>query len=150
MNRRTLTTLSGVLLAQLVFAASAVAEGRVHTVKMWTDGKLKYYAPDFLRVEIGDTVRFVNMSGSHNTESIKGMVPEGVPRWNSKLKETFDLKITREGVYGYKCTPHYTKGMVGLIVAGDPKVNLAQAQAVKTPKKAREAFGFLFAEIEPQ
>ncbi|MEM7303268.1 MAG: pseudoazurin [Pseudomonadota bacterium] len=129
-------------------SARAQSEGKIHIVNMWTDSSFKYYAPDYLRVKVGDTVRFVNKTGSHNTQSIKGMVPEGVPAWNSKLKETFDLKITKEGVYGYKCTPHYAMGMVGVIIAGDPNVNLTKARTVNTPKKAKALFDEFFSKIE--
>lgn len=147
MKRRAFGALALASLTLFPISTWAQEKGKVHVVKMWTDGSLKYYIPDYLKVEVGDTVRFVNKSGNHNTESISGMIPKDAPAWNSKLNQTFDLKIQHEGVYGYKCTPHYTKGMVGLIVAGDPGVNLAEAQAVKTPRKAKEMFDMLFAQI---
>ncbi|KIC38975.1 hypothetical protein RA27_17505, partial [Ruegeria sp. ANG-R] len=61
-----------------------------------------------------------------------------------KLRKTFDLQLNTEGVYGYKCTPHYQKGMVGLIVVGNPSGNLTQAMSVKTPAGAQMVFDSLF------
>ncbi|MEM7671084.1 MAG: plastocyanin/azurin family copper-binding protein [Pseudomonadota bacterium] len=129
-------------------AGVARAAGKTHDVRMWSDGGLKYYMPDFLRVEIGDTVRFVNKSGHHNTESVPGMIPESAQPWFSEIDETFELVIEHEGVYGYKCTPHYEKGMVGLIVAGDAGVNLAAAEAVETPEQAHAMFARLFKKLK--
>lgn len=90
-----------------VQSAIAVAEPKTHTVEMITDKGQKIFAPMYLKVAVGDTVRFVNASTNHNTESMRGMIPEGAARWNSKLEKTFDLKVTHEGVYAYRCTPHY-------------------------------------------
>ena len=44
---------------------------------------------------------------------------------NENIKIQFDI----EGVFGYKCTPHYILGMVGLIVVGNPSSNLDKAKA---------------------
>ena len=146
MNRRE----AGLALLAAAFGpklAMAQATPKTHVVKMWSDGGMKYYMPDFLKVAVGDTVQFVNMSGRHNTESVDGMIPEGTTPWNSQLEQTFELKITQPGVYGYKCTPHFAMGMVGIIVAGDAPANLVQAQSVKTPKKAKAVFDRLFAKV---
>lgn len=131
-----------------LFWAAAFAQSQTHTVQMISEGKDKIFVPDFLIVDVGDTVRFVNVSGHHNTESIKGMIPEGVKRWKSKIDQTFYLKITHEGVYGYKCTPHYNQRMVGLIVAGDPVVNLEAARGAKMPPLVKELMDILFSEAD--
>ena len=116
------------------------AQGKVHVVEMKKD----IFVPDFLEVALGDTVRFVNVNGSHNSESIPGMIPSGVTAWRSRLRQDFELQVDQPGVYGYKCTPHYSKGMVGLIVARDPAVNLQAAQSVSNPRRAQAVFDRLF------
>lgn len=131
--------MAGVALSRPTFAQQTV-----HIVEM-RSGNI--YVPEYLEVAVGDLVRFVNVSGGHNSESIAGMIPEGAQRWKSRLRETFDLEINQVGVYGYKCTPHYSRGMVGLIVAGDPTVNLEAAKSVKTPQRAAAVFERLFAQI---
>ncbi|MEM7377013.1 MAG: pseudoazurin [Pseudomonadota bacterium] len=146
MNRRTLLTLSTLTLTAL-WANAPRATERIHTVGMWTEGAHKFYDPAFIRAQVGDAVRFINISGHHNTESIRGMLPDGVSPWNSALDTTFDLTLTHEGVYGYKCTPHYEKAMVGLIVVGDASVNADSARAVVHPEAAQAAFDALFSRV---
>ena len=51
------------------------------------------------------------------------MLPEGAQSWNGGLNEELVVKFDKEGVYGYKCTPHYILGMVGLVVVGDGSSN---------------------------
>ncbi|MEM7269396.1 MAG: pseudoazurin [Pseudomonadota bacterium] len=130
-------------LALTVLAGPVLAAGKTHIVEMITEPGAKIFVPDLLKVEVGDKVQFVNLSGHHNTESIDGMIPDGAEAWISDIDETFTIKITHEGVYGYKCTPHYENGMVGLIVAGDATVNLEQAKTVENPTRARLLFEIL-------
>jgi pseudoazurin len=104
------------------------------------------FEPDFVKAEIGDTVRFVPVDKGHNAEGIKGMLPEGVKIFKGKINEELVLTLDAEGVYGIKCTPHYSMGMVMLVVAGAP-VNLEEAKAVKHPGKARTVFEAIFAAV---
>ena len=53
------------------------------------------------------------------------------------MSKDLSVTFTTEGVYGYKCMPHYAMGMVGLIVVGDPSANIETAAAAKLPGKAR-------------
>ncbi|MEM9604990.1 MAG: pseudoazurin [Pseudomonadota bacterium] len=146
MNRRTMLTLSTLTLTAL-YASPTRASDRLHTVGMWTEGAHKFFDPAFIRAQVGDVIRFINISGHHNTESIGGMLPDGVSPWNSALDATFDLTLTHQGVYGYKCTPHYEKAMVGLIVVGDASVNAERARAVVHPEAAQAAFDGLFSRL---
>ena len=144
MNRRTALKLLTASVASLAVTKPSFAAPQTHIVEM---KKGNLFTPPLLHVNVGDTVRFVNVSGSHNSESIPGMIPAGVKPWKSRIRKTFDLTIDQEGVYGYKCTPHYAKAMVGLIVAGNPAVNLAEAKAAKNPPRAQAVFDKLFAQI---
>jgi pseudoazurin len=98
-------------------------------------------------VAVGDVVRFVPEVPGHDCRSIAGMVPEGAPGWKGKLSQEVTAAITLPGVYGYKCVPHYGMGMVGLLVAGNPSINLAAARAFRHPGKAAKAFESLLAEL---
>ncbi|MEM9063594.1 MAG: plastocyanin/azurin family copper-binding protein [Pseudomonadota bacterium] len=143
MKRRSFV--AGIAASVSAFSASrSFAGGKLHVVEMITEDGQKLFSPDLLKVDVGDEVQFINVSGNHNTESVEGMIPDGAEPWLSELRETFTVKITHEGVYGYKCTPHLKNGMVGVIVAGDPTVNLAEARAVKTSRRADELFGILY------
>jgi pseudoazurin len=79
----------------------------------------------------GDTVRFTGMAG-HDTQTVEGMIPEGAKPWASKLgEEGFVATLDKEGAWIFKCNPHMTTGMVGVVVVGDarPPVNRAALDA---------------------
>lgn len=118
------------------------AEHEVQMLNKGTSGVM-VFEPAFVRAEPGDTIRFVPTDKSHNAESVKGMLPEGVDAFKGKINEEVVLTVEQEGVYGIKCTPHYGMGMVALISVGEP-VNAEEAQAVKHPGKAKAHFAELF------
>ena len=78
-------------------------------------------------------------------EAVKGMLPEGVETFKSKMNEEFVLTVEQDGVYGVKCAPHYGMGMVALIVAGEPG-NVDEAKTAKHPGKAKKVFEELLAQ----
>ena len=45
----------------------------------------------------------------------------------------------KEGVYGYKCTPHYILGMVGLVVVGSSSSNLDVAKSFAIAEESKFA-----------
>src|SRR5262245_52144069 len=69
--------------------------------------------------------------------------PRGADAFKSKMNEEFSVTVHQEGVYGVKCAPHYSMGMVALIVVGQP-INADEAKAVKHVGKAKTAFSELF------
>lgn len=142
--------LLGMLFVIMAFGSAAgVASATDFEVKMLNKGEdgIMVFEPSFVQAQHGDTVHFLAVDKGHDVESIKGMLPEGVAPFKAKMNENFDLTVTAEGVYGIKCTPHYSMGMVALIIAGDPSSNLAAARTVKNPKKAQERFDAGFAKI---
>lgn len=139
----------GMVLAVAAFGAGVASAADVE-IQMLNKGEsgVMVFEPAFVQVQPGDTVHFVPTDKSHDVESVKGMIPEGVEAFKGKMNEAFDLTATAEGVYGVKCTPHFAMGMVALIVVGDPSSNLEAAQTVKNPKKAQERFDAAFAQIQ--
>jgi len=118
-------------------------------VKMLNKGETgsMIFEPAFLLAKIGDTVTFVPTDKGHNVESIKGMLPDGVKRFKSKLNKEFTINLEQEGLYGVKCTPHYAMGMIALIQVGNA-ANLDKVLAVKQRGKAKKRFTRLFAQIQ--
>jgi pseudoazurin len=98
-------------------------DSQVHIV---TAQGLKY-APLVIVIALGDTVAWENMS-SHDTQAMEGLVPEGSEMWHSAMGENFQRTFMQEGIYIYKCTPHWGAAMGGVIIVGKP-VNL---EAIKT------------------
>ena len=108
------------------------------------------FIPAVLKIKAGDTVKFISKQKGHNTESMKGMIPEGAEKWKSKISKDFEITFDKPGIYGYRCTPHYTLGMVGiLIVDGEGwDANLEAARAVKQRGKAKKIFKGLWEQVD--
>ena len=100
-----------------------------HTIKMLSssNGQMMVFEPPVLKINAGDTVTWKATNPGHNTASINEMSPDQSLQWDGKINEEIKITFTKEGVYGYKCTPHYILGMVGVIAVGDDMSNLSAA-----------------------
>ena len=118
-----------------------VANAEEHVVQMLNKGEKgsMVFQPDFVKAAPGDTVKFVPTDKTHNAEIIPGRIPDGAEPFKGKPSEEITVTLTKEGVYGVRCAPHYGMGMVALIVVGKP-VNLEAAKAVKQVGKAKTVF----------
>ena len=134
-------------LAALALTAVSPSHAAEVTIKMVDEGPngTMDFEPNFVKIAPGDTVKFVATNQGHNVETIKGMAPEGTPVIKSPIGKDETITFDKEGVYGFKCTPHYTMGMVALVVVGSKLDNLDAAKEVKTNKKSKERFEPLFA-----
>ena len=93
------------------------------TINMWTvspQGKINVFEPTFLKIKSGDSVAFIQKQKWHNSQSIKNSIPKGVQKWKSKLGDDITILFEKEGIYAYKCQPHISVGMAGLIQVGAP------------------------------
>ncbi|WP_201861212.1 pseudoazurin [Microvirga soli] len=133
----------GALVAALGFAGAATAaEVEVKMLNKGTEGVM-VFEPALVKINPGDTVKFVASDKGHNVETVDGMLPEGGQKFVGKINEEVAITFDKPGVYGYKCKPHYGMGMVGMIVVGEP-TNADQAKAATHPGKAKQAFANLF------
>jgi len=109
-----------IALAEIAVAASPAAakEWRVAMVNRGADGTMDF-TPAFLRIAPGDTVRFVAQDKSHNAESIRELTPAGGTLFKGAMNQDAVVKFTKPGLYGYKCLPHFTMGMVGIVEVGN-------------------------------
>jgi len=142
-----LKTSMAAVLATLFLGSLAVAE--TFEIKMLNKGEAgqMVFEPAFLSANVGDTISFIPASKGHNVETIKDMLPEGAEQFKSKLSKEFSVTLTAEGIYGIKCTPHYSMGMIALIQVGSP-VNLDTAKSVKHKGKATKRFDTLFEQVQ--
>ena len=129
-------TLFAVMLA---IALPAMSED--HTVEMLSssNGEMMVFKPAVLKIQPGDTVTWKATNPGHNTASIDAMTADNSLQWNGKINEELTITFTEEGVYGYKCTPHYILGMVGIIAVGDNLENLANASEVAAAEEKKFA-----------
>jgi pseudoazurin len=132
--------------AALLSAPAAAAD---ITVKMLTQGKagMMVFEPAFVKAKVGDTVHFVPTNPSHNAELIKEIVPNGVAPQSGGMNKEFTLKLTAPGLYGVKCKPHYSMGMVALVQAGAKPANLAAARAAVLPGLAAKRMAPMLAMV---
>ena len=133
-------------LAALLLASAAYADSfDVLMLNKGAEGAM-VFEPAFVKAAVGDTVTFISTDKGHNAEGIKGMLPEGVKGFKSAMGKDYVLTLTAEGLYGVKCTPHLSMGMVALIQAG-AAVNKDGVMAVELKGKAKSRFEPLLAQI---
>ena len=71
-----LSTVALAAVTLLTASSAMAAEFEVKMLNKSPDGQVMAFDPPFLRVQPGDTVRFVPTDKGHDAESIPGMVPE--------------------------------------------------------------------------
>jgi len=107
------------------------------------------FAPGFVRIAPGDTVRFVPKDKSHNAESLPQLTPQGAAKFKGAINQELVVRFDKPGLYGFKCLPHLFMGMVGLIQVGAP-VNRAAvvAEVAKLPPVARKRMTAYLAQVK--
>ena len=145
---RKLTTMATAAILLTIAGAAAAAEVEVKMLNKGAEGAM-VFEPALVKIEPGDTVKFIATDKGHNAESIKGMLPADATPFVGKNNESIAVTFDKPGAYGVKCLPHYGMGMVALIVVGTPG-NLAEAKAVAQPGKAKQAFASLFEKVPTQ
>ena len=133
------TVIAAMAIVGFAVAPALAADFEVHMLNKGAAGAM-VFEPAFVQIQPGDTVTFVPTDKSHNVETIKDMLPEGVEAFKSKVNEAYAVTFDVAGVYGIKCTPHFAMGMVGLIFVGEELANLDAVKAAKMPKKVGERF----------
>ncbi len=85
------------------------------------------FNPKVLFINPGDSVKWVRMT-AHDSVSIGGLIPEGAEHWKFAIGENGNVTLNNQGIYIYKCNPHYAMGMSAAIIVGEP-VNIEQVKA---------------------
>ena len=145
---RNAITLAAVIALMTFAGAAAAAEVEVKMLDKGADGVM-VFEPALVKIEPGDSVKFIASSKGHNAETIKGMLPDGATPFVGKINQEIAVTFDKPGVYGVKCLPHYGMGMVALVVVGAP-VNKDEAMAVTHPGKAKQVFATLFGKLPAQ
>lgn len=121
-------------IAMMLMATTAFAEQ--HVVEMLNNGDdgMMVFSPGYLKVQKGDTVKFLATDAGHN--SVSSYTPDGAVAWTGAINEEITVTMDKEGVYIYECTPHLALAMVGVIQVGDA-ANLDAAQSAAGEMKAK-------------
>jgi pseudoazurin len=137
------------LAQRFVFACFAQAAAQDYQVRMLSQGidGMMQFDPQLLKIAPGDTVHFTATDQGHNVQSLDGMIPEGAKPFRGDIGQNLTVTFNVPGIYGYRCTPHGTLGMVGLLVVGKP-VNEASAKTAAMPGAAGRVFAKLFQTLD--
>ncbi len=127
MAKRLLRLTALCLVALLVFAPAAWAQGQEVTVRMEDN----FFSPAEITVEPGTTVTWVQSgSNPHTTTSYDGL-------WDSGIIEggtdgSFSFTFDEPGTYEYFCIPHEDLGMVGTVTVSGTASPTATATGTAT------------------
>lgn len=108
-----------IALLTTVSVLSFTVYAKHYDVKLLTTddkGQNMVMSPGFLKISPGDTVTFIPADPSHNVESLS--IPKKAKSFSSKMGKVFSHTFDENGVYLYKCTPHFALGMLGVIQVG--------------------------------
>jgi len=154
----TMTRRDGLRMIGAATAAAAIgvpmrasAEATTHEVMMLNkhpeNREPMVFHPAVVRAMPGDIIKFIPEDRGHSVQSEEEMLPEGAEGWASKINEEFEVTVEAEGAYGYICKPHYTTGMVGLLLVGNVE-NLDAIKEAKHRGRAKKRFEEYFAQAE--
>lgn len=113
------------------------------------------FDPEGLRIEPGETLRWLNMGDFHTTTAFHPdhadlvggdlplRIPEDADPWHSGMLgltagSRFEHTFQVSGVHDYLCQPHYNFGMVGRVVVGEPRSGPGTLPLDGLPEAARE------------
>ena len=128
-----------------MLSRSALAS-EVHIVEMGGSAHMFQFSPKVTYIEPGDSVLFKSVGHIHASRSIASMC-SGKTGWRGQVGEDISVKFDEPGIYGFKCGAHYSLGMVGLIVVGQPKELSPTALIARHPPKAKAAFSALLKSV---
>ena len=129
-----------IMIMSFLILMVGITHAETHEVKMLSNlkGQSMVFEPPVINIKPGDSVKWLSTNPGHNTAAIDEILPTGANSWNGGINEELVITFEKEGVYGYKCSPHYILGMVGLVVVGDASSNLQEA--TKAAKEIESKF----------
>ena len=104
MTLKTYTTKISVSVLLAIFLLGGTVMAVKHTVLV---GNFYFNPSNISNVQVGDTIRWQWVEGSHTTTSTT--IPAGAATWDSPMNsgnQVFEYKVTEAGTYNYHCTPH--------------------------------------------
>ncbi len=132
--------ISGLVLSSALML-TASAHAAEHVIKMLdtgADGNIMVFEPAFIKVNKGDTIKFISTDPGHN--NISRHIPDGAKNWKGEVSHDVTITVDKEGVYLYECDLHKFLGMVGVVQVGEAK-NLAAAKSAADKLTAGMAMG---------
>ena len=125
------------LISILISFAGFSKEVVVEMLNKRADGQKMVFSEDVVKVDVGDTIKWLASDKGHNVEFIAG--PEGFslpPK--SGLNKDVSITFDKAGVYLYVCTPHKVMGMIGLVVVGNDTSNKDTIASMKMMGRSKK------------
>lgn len=124
------------ILGVFLIAAASIAQAQTtHNVTVQNHS----FNPANLSIQVGDTVRWTNNSGSHNVNGTTSTFPSNPESFGNSVGSNwvFTHVFTTAGSYDYQCNPHASMGMTGKItvtpISSVSEAGLAQATVFPNP-----------------
>jgi plastocyanin len=82
------------------------------------------FVPQFITIDVGDTVLWTNTGGSHNVNGTTTTYPTNPASFGNSVGSgwTYQFIFTIAGNYDYRCDPHFGIGMRGTVTVNAPAV----------------------------
>ncbi len=76
------------------------------------------FDPKEITIQVGDTVTWTNIGGTHNVNGTKTTFPNNPESFGNNVDSdwTFSFVFNTAGTYDYQCDPHAGFGMVGKVI----------------------------------
>lgn len=101
-------------------AATLLPAAVAHAAEHEVTARAVKFDPVYVYIEPGDRVDWINMIG-HLIETIDSMVPPDTESILTEMGKDVSHTFEVEGIYVYKCTPHWGARMGGIVVCGKPE-----------------------------
>ena len=102
----------------------AAVDDVVHMLNVGPNGSRFRYDPMLSVIDVGGKVLWKATTKGHNVEFM--VAPDDI-KYKSKMHKSAGYTFTTPGIYTYKCTPHISAGMVGVVVVGNELSNMEAA-----------------------
>tara|TARA_B100000809_G_scaffold245119_1_gene271751 strand:+ start:259 stop:825 length:567 start_codon:yes stop_codon:yes gene_type:complete len=102
----------------------AAVDDVIHMLNIGPEGQRWRYDPMLSEIDVGGRILWKASSAGHNVEF---MVAPNDIKFKSKMHKSAGFTFTTPGIYTYKCTPHVSAGMVGVVVVGNDLSNMTEA-----------------------
>ncbi|CAN5306652.1 pseudoazurin [soil metagenome] len=129
-------------------AAASAKDIVVHMRNQGAEGAM-VFEPSFIKAAPGDVIHFKPTDAAHNAETISTMLPTGATPMKGAMNKEVTMTVTTPGLYGIKCMPHYSMGMVALVQVGKvTPAEVATAKAVKLAPLAAKRMTAMLAKVK--
>jgi pseudoazurin len=103
------------LVANVLMTAAFACQAETIVVK----GQGISFAPSVIKAQVGDIIAFKEMAG-HFVDPVTNLWPEGAEKMHSEMGADYNYEVKKEGLYVFKCPPHWGARMGAVMLVGNP------------------------------